>query len=586
MKKVVYHIGILFHLLIVAPAFSQAPQQMSYQAVIRNSTNALVSNTAVGMRVSILQGSVDGTEVFREIYNPNPITNANGLVTIQIGGGILVKGSFASINWANGPYFIKVETDPSGGTNYTITGISQLLSVPYALYAATAGKSEYQQLSIRNDTIFLSNGGFVKLPGSASGATLQDRIISSKVLSGVIDENVELPKGKYILKGYVYVNNRANLRFAPGSVIVGDTIQKGALIIEQNAKIFAEGTATEPIVFTSGKAPGQRRPGDWGGIALAGNAPTNRTTAPILEGGINTIYGGPLANDNSGILKYVRIEFAGIAADPNSEINGLTLGGVGRGTIIENVQVSYGNDDAFEFFGGTVNCKNLIAFATADDDFDFDFGYVGSIQFGVSLRDPQFIDGGDAGNGIECDNDGAGTTATPRTRPVLSNFTFCGPNGASGTLSNHNFNTRFRRSTQFVLINSILMGYQKAGFQFESDATAQSYIDGSSLFRNNLVHAVVDPYRVNSTTLITANDVKSKAESEGSITYASANDIQLENPFNLIAPNFLPKAGSPALGRASFAGFSGLTNVTYVGAFGTANWTVGWTSFTPQTNIY
>jgi hypothetical protein len=405
-----------------------------------------------------------------------------------------------------------------------------------------------------------------------------------------------LPKGKYILKGYVYVNNRASIRFAPGSVILGDTVQKGALIIEQNSKIFAEGTATEPIVFTSGKAPGERKPGDWGGIAIAGSAPTNRSTPPILEGGINTVYGGPLANDNSGILKYVRIEFAGIAADPNSEINGLTLGGVGRGTVIENVQVSYGNDDAYEFFGGTVNCKNLIAFATADDDFDFDFGFTGSIQFGVSLRDPLFVDGGDAGNGIECDNDGAGSTATPRTRPVLSNFTFCGPNDASGTLANHNFNTRFRRSTHFVLINSILMGYQKAGFQFESDSTAAGYLDGISIFRNNLVHAVKDPYRVSNVKLLSpadttktygSSDLKLKAESEKNITYANANDIQLQNPFNLKAPVFLPKAGSPALtADTSYKGTSGLLRVGYRGAFGSENWMQGWTSFTPQTNAY
>jgi hypothetical protein len=423
--------------------------------------------------------------------------------------------------------------------------------------------------------------------GNAIGATLQERIINSKIITGVINENVELPKGKYILKGYVYVNNRAFIRFAPGSIIFGDTIQKGALIVEQNAKIFAEGTATEPIIFTSGKAPGQRKPGDWGGIAIAGNARTNRSTTPILEGGINAVYGGSLDNDNSGILKYVRIEFAGIAADPNSEINGLTLGGVGRGTIIENVQVSYGNDDAFEFFGGTVNCKNLIAFATADDDFDFDFGYVGNIQFGVSLRDPRFVDGGDAGNGIECDNDGAGSTATPRTRPVLSNFTFCGPNGATGTLGNHNFNTRFRRSTQFVLINSILMGYQKGGFQFEGDSTSAAYLDGRSIFRNNLVHAIADPYRVNNATLINAAAVKSKAESEGCITYTSANDIKLQNPFNLSSPNFLPLAGSPALtADTSFVGTNGLTRVGYRGAFGTENWLQGWTSFTPQTNVY
>ncbi|MFY7840633.1 MAG: hypothetical protein ACOVP7_10180 [Lacibacter sp.] len=419
------------------------------------------------------------------------------------------------------------------------------------------------------------------------GTTLQDKFISSKVITGVVNENVELPKGKYTLKGYVYINNRARLTIAAGSVIVSDTVNKGALIVEQNSRLIAEGTSTDPIVFTSGKAPGQRKPGDWGGIVLLGNAPTNRTTTPIIEGGINAVYGGSLAADNSGTLKYVRIEFAGIAADPNSEINGLTLGGVGNGTVIENVQVSYGNDDAYEFFGGTVNAKNLIAFATADDDFDFDFGYVGRIQFAVSLRDPLFVDGGDAGNGIECDNDGTGTTAGPRTRPQLSNFTFVGPNGATGTLANHNFTTRFRRSTQFSLTNSILIGYQKAGFQFESDSTAAAYIDGRSRFRHNLVHGVVEPYKVSSTSLITAADVKTKAEGVDSCkTFATANDVMLENPFNLTAPNFLPKAGSPALSGASFFGLTGFTATTYVGAFGTTNWAQGWTSFTPQTNVY
>lgn len=419
--------------------------------------------------------------------------------------------------------------------------------------------------------------------------TMQDIIICSKVITGVVDENVTLPKGKYTLKGYVYVTNRAVLSFAAGSVIVSDTIQKGALIIERNSRLYAEGTSAEPIVFTSGKLPGSRKPGDWGGIVLLGNAPTNRSTTPIIEGGINSEYGGSITADNSGSLKYVRIEFAGIAADPNSEINGLTCGGVGSGTTLENIQVSYGNDDAYEFFGGTVNPKNIIAFATADDDFDFDFGFTGRLQFGISLRDPLFVDGGDAGNGVECDNDGTGTVATPRTRPQLSNFTFCGPNGAAGTLANHNFNTRWRRSTHFVLRNSILMGYAKAGFEFESDSTAQSYIDGRSSFRHNLVHAVVEPYKVNSSTLINAATVQAKAEGVDSCkTYASAADIMLENPFNLAAPNFAPKAGSPATAAnvASFTNFPNFAVTTYVGAIGTVNWLQGWTSFTPQTNTY
>ena len=425
--------------------------------------------------------------------------------------------------------------------------------------------------------------------GSGGSGSKQDQIISSKIVTGTIIDVVELPKGKYILKGYVFVTERASLRFAAGSVIVSDTVQKGALIIERNARLFAEGTATEPIIFTSGKAPGSRTPGDWGGIVLLGNAPTNRSSEPIIEGGINSKYGGTIVADNSGSLKFVRIEFAGIAADPNSEINGLTCGGVGSGTTLENIQVSYGNDDAYEFFGGTVNPKNLIAFATADDDFDFDFGFVGRLQFGISLRDPLFVDGGDAGNGIECDNDGTGTVATPRTRPVMSNFTFVGPNGATGTAANHNFNTRFRRSTLFVLRNSILMGYQKGGFQFESDSTAQGYIDGRSSFRHNLVHAVVEPYKVANTTLITAAQVKAKAESvDSSKTYTAATDIMLENPFNLTAPNFAPKAGSPATApnAASFVGLAGFTSVTYAGAIGTNNWAQGWTSFTPKTNVY
>jgi hypothetical protein len=436
------------------------------------------------------------------------------------------------------------------------------------------------------DDSTVNNGG--NGPGGCTG-TKEQIITCNKIITGVIDENVSLPKGKYTLKGYVFVNNRAVLTIAAGSVIVSDTVQKGALIIERNSRLFAEGTASEPIVFTSGKAAGSRKPGDWGGIVLLGNAPTNRSTTPIIEGGINSEYGGSVAADNSGSLTYVRIEFAGIAADPNSEINGLTLGGVGSGTKLENIQVSYGNDDAFEFFGGTVNPKNIIAFATADDDFDFDFGFTGRLQFGISLRDPLFVDGGDAGNGIECDNDGTGTVASPRTRPQLSNFTFVGPNGATGTLGNHNFNTRFRRSTHFVLRNSILMGYQKAGFQFESDSTAQAYLDGRSKFRHNLVHAVTEPYKVSSTSLITASTVKATAETaDSSKTYATAAEIMLENPFNLAAPNFAPKAGSPATAAnaASFYQLPGFTATTYVGAVGTTNWLQGWTSFTPQTNVY
>jgi uncharacterized protein (TIGR02145 family) len=133
MKKL---ITLFVILCITVNTYAQAPQKMSYQAVIRNASNALVVNQSVGMRISILQGSVTGTSVYTETHNTT--TNANGLVSVEIGGGTVVSGSFTNINWANGPYFVKTETDPSGGTNYTIVGTSQLLSVPYAMHAKTA----------------------------------------------------------------------------------------------------------------------------------------------------------------------------------------------------------------------------------------------------------------------------------------------------------------------------------------------------------------------------------------------------------------------------------------------------------------
>jgi hypothetical protein len=413
---------------------------------------------------------------------------------------------------------------------------------------------------------------------------------TSNVISGVISSSKFYAKGKWVLKGYVYVTNGATVTFEAGCVVQSDVVEKGALIIERGAKLIASGTATSPIVFTSGKPVGSRAPGDWGGIILLGKAPTNRPLdpAPTIEGGVGRQYGGTDPLDESGILRYVRIEYAGIAAEPGSEINGLTCGGVGSGTIIENVQVSFGNDDAFEFFGGTVNAKNLIAFATADDDFDFDFGYTGKIQFAVACRKPDFVDAGDAGNGIECDNDAAGSSATPITKPQLSNFTFIGPNDAAGTAGNHNYSNRWRRRTQFILRNSILIGHPDAGFSMESDGTLNDYyVNNISEFKNNLVQASTNTYRSGNNAIATAAQIQTKAEAEGCITLANAGAAQLTSPFYSTSPNFLPAAGSPALTGASFTGMNAFfTSTTYRGAFGANNWTTGWANWDPQNTVY
>lgn len=338
-------------------------------------------------------------------------------------------------------------------------------------------------------------------------------------LNGVINKTTTLTSDKtWTLKGYVYVTDGASLIIQPGTKIVSDISEKGALCIERGSKIIAEGNADNPIVFTSGKPDGEKAPGDWGGIIILGKAKTNRTSEPTIEGGVGRPFGGTDNADNSGILKYVRIEYAGVAALPNSEINALTLGGVGSGTVIEYVQTIYANDDAFEFFGGTVSPKYLYAFATADDDYDFDFGFNGTVNYGVSKRDPQFVDNGDAGNGVECDNDGTGSLAEPFTHPKLYNMTLIGPN-VSSALSNHNLGLRWRRATQFTIENSKIIGYMKGGFSMESNETAQSYKDGVSRFKNNVVGAF-DPslnFISKATTIMSSADVKTRCLSEGNI---------------------------------------------------------------------
>ncbi len=427
---------------------------------------------------------------------------------------------------------------------------------------------------------------------STGGSTNSDDPNTTRILKGSYERNITLTGGTYTIQGYVYFQTGTSLIVPAGTILKSDISQKGAIIIERGARIDANGTAQNPIVFTSGKAAGSRLRGDWGGIVILGNAPTNRplSPAPLIEGGIDRRYGGTNAADNSGTMRYVRIEWAGIAAEPGSEINGLTLGGVGSGTTLEYIQVSYGNDDAYELFGGTVDLKYLISYAASDDDYDFDFGYIGRIQYAVAQRRPEIGDT-DAGNGVEADNDGSGTTAVPFTRPQLSNFTWIGSNGAANTHAFENFGNRWRRAVQFSVRNSIMMGWPKGGFSMESAATATALNTDVSEYRNCMIHAIVDPYKVDATAggVLTAAAVKTKLEAAayGTVTYANASDIQLTAPFNIDAPNYLPMVGSPALTGANFTGMNAFfTPVTFRGAFGTTNWTTGWVSYTPQTNVY
>jgi hypothetical protein len=417
-----------------------------------------------------------------------------------------------------------------------------------------------------------------------------------ETISGDITANRTLTADKvWVLSGYVRVLSGATLTIEAGTVIKGDKVSKAALIIERGGKINAAGTADKPIVFTSNQPVGARAIGDWSGVVICGKSFTNQTGGEaqyengILGTGVAT-YGGTDANDNSGVMKFIRIEYAGIAIQQDREINSLTLAGVGAGTTIENIQVSFGGDDGFEWFGGTVNCKNLIAYKCTDDDFDFEFGYTGRIQYGISIKDPNIFDASASGasNGIECDN-GVSVDDLPANKPYLSNFTFIGP-GASAN-AKHNVGVLFRKGTRFVLRNSIIVDHLKGGFSVATTQAGDRLAAGESDFKNNLIFSPA----ANSNFVVSTSGVSFATNdilrtfalnaANGNAELASVAAAGITSP-TLANPILTLNAGSIAKTGASFTGLTGFEAVAFRGAMDTNNWATGWTNFDPQNKVY
>ena len=390
----------------------------------------------------------------------------------------------------------------------------------------------------------------------------------------------------YLLSGanFLYVTNDATLTIEPGTIIKGDP---AALVITRGSKLIANGTKEQPIVFTSSKAAGQRGAGDWGGLLLLGKAKINAPGGEaVVEGGIDPVlgkYGGSDDADNSGSLKYVRVEFAGIAFQPNNETNGITFGAVGSGTTIENVQVSFGGDDSFEWFGGTVNGKYLFAYKTVDDMYDSDFGYTGKNQFVFGVSDPQVADVSGS-NGFESDNDAQGTANIPVTDATFSNVTLLGPLKTPGTAINTNFRrgAHIRRSSQLDIINSIIAGFP-TGLRLESANSENGYLTNGTLnLKNNLIAGMtrtVDSVNVKYQTIL-------DSFSKGNSVIALSTDLKLTDPTATV-PNALPATGSPALTGANFTNADAFfSKVAYRGAFGATNWTDCWCEYDPQNADY
>ena len=366
----------------------------------------------------------------------------------------------------------------ASGAVFTNARVSNSFFAPTTYRGAFAPGGDRWDLPWANYTPRLTDYG-----SSTTGVT---------VLTGSLPTQTLRTGTRYRLQGFVRVLNGSVLTIEPGVVIFGERSSTGTLVIERGGQIIAEGTASNPIVFTSEFAPGARNNGDWGGIIIAGRAAINAGNGEaVIEGGTGTIYGGgavPNDNDTSGLMRYVRIEFAGIAFQPNNEINSLTLGGVGRGTTLEYIQCSYGGDDAFEWFGGTVNGRYLIATATVDDMFDGDNGWTGNVQFGLGISDPDIADVSQS-NGFEQDNDAGSTGSTPLTAPTLSNISVFGPRTQRPT-GNINANFRraahLRRNARTSLFNSVLVGFP-LGIVLDGSGSVNASSSGALVIQGTLV---------------------------------------------------------------------------------------------------
>lgn len=453
--------------------------------------------------------------------------------------------------------------------------------------------------------------------------TIPPAVTADSTITGDITGSLTLSSTKlYQLKGLVFVQDGGIIRIDPGTVIFGDNEATSALVINRGGKIYAKGTKTHPIIFTSGFATGSRDRGDWGGVLIMGTATTNLTEAAI-EGGIadgsdvkkNGWYGkyNGVNNDedSSGVMQYVRIEFAGIAESPDNELNGLTMGAVGSKTVIDHIQVSYGGDDSYEWFGGDVNGKYLIAFNGIDDDFDTDNGFSGKVQFGFSYRLPSIADQSNS-EAFESDNDSKASENQPFTRPIFSNMTCIGgvrdTSWTSGSGDNK-YNAKYltaaqiRRNSRMSLVNSLLIGWP-AGVEMTNDNTVRAAGNDSIMVKNNSFYGIKNEAKffyfgsgTNPTDKITtswltttgfdnnfvngAGDVTALAK----LTDAFPSDISKINP--------VPMNNAEYLTNASFADSrlqdTYFDKVNYRGAFSpviTERWDLPWSEYDPVNAVY
>jgi hypothetical protein len=510
------------------------------------------------------------------------------------------------------------------GTNFSATPSSNTVTIGGTV-ATIISASSTQLVIIVPETATTTGAVSVS---TATGQTAQSSVsftVANKPVAekqGIIRANTVWSKDTiYLLRGFVYVATNYTLTIQPGTVIRGAGPERdpeglsraGTLIVERVGKLIADGTASEPIVFTSSKAAGQRNYGDWGGIILIGKSLINRPgSTPYLGGirGTTETYNEP--EDNSGTLRYVRIEFAGVsvANSTNGQISGLTMYGVGNSTLIDNVQVSYSRNHSFGWYGGSVNTKHLVALRGSTNDFNTDWGYYGKVQFGVGLRDPEVAGPtGVVANGIYSQNFDPGENAVgvpltnqngaPKTAPVFTNMSIFATSGTPNTTVTSRGGGSFQaglhltRNTAISVYNSLFYGFPE-GLRLEgTEIGTLANVNGGTLDLKgitlaNSLTSIVGGGAV-TTDIATAYFNNTTRSNQVVASSASASLLLNSATFNLTAPAFLLQSGSPLLSGAVTGGKiadSFFTQTTYRGAFGAENWLQGWTNFDPQNANY
>lgn len=547
---------------------------------------------------------------------PSQLTAPTGVAVNQL------SPTSAQVTWNAVPGAASYRVERAAGTpagafaqvGGSITGTS------YDDAGLVVGESYTYRVAAVNGSVVSPNSATVSLTTVPAAKLIDADITASRTLYA---DTV------YTLKGYVKVRNGAVLTIEAGTRIVGDAATPGSsLWILRGSRIEANGTAAAPIVFTSAKAPGSRKPGDWGGIIIIGNGIINRTGATILtEGGAAGVaenYAGGNNNaDNSGTLRYVRIEFAGydISNGGGQELNGLSMYAVGSGTRIEYVQVVTGLDDSFEWWGGAVDARYLVSYLSGDDHFDWTEGFAGRVQFLIGFQDARINPATGTGvlssdprgfEGDGCDPAPAsGCTvslvdaSTPYSRPVFSNFTLVGPGQLAGFPADGN-GAVLRRATAGTFVNGIIARWTGRGLQMR-DAFTDSLRLRDSLNIANVILAEngatgtnhYDPAGADTDPALSesnrrfAQETKFAAQNHRTGTSAAALFQSLTNtaldwtPVTTAGHPDPATGGSqvvPALLGARVAGYpytGGWANTTYVGAAapGGPKWWEGWTVY-------